>query len=258
MSRFGGTLGSDWSPDQIKQAAESYRAQGPQALVGIPPRSPVRNEIVKQAMQMSLNAGESGRSFGASRSQFSSDQASMRKIVPMYDAVSAWSKMVDMNGEILKTLAAKVDKGGMPAVERFKRAIKRGSDPSTEGADVAEFFAQLQIFNTEVARALTNPSLTGVVSDSARLEIHDLITRGASLDQIKRVVDRLGADTNNRLRTLEGQYKDIEARIQGGFSLGSADAGSKPAGIPATAKQAPDGKWYSPDPARPGKYILHE
>lgn len=29
-----------------------------------------------------------------------------------------------------------------------------------------------------------------------------------------------------------------------------------PAGIPSTARQARDGKWYSPDPDRPGKYIL--
>lgn len=29
-----------------------------------------------------------------------------------------------------------------------------------------------------------------------------------------------------------------------------------PAGMPSTARQARDGKWYSPDPDRPGKYIL--
>jgi len=30
-----------------------------------------------------------------------------------------------------------------------------------------------------------------------------------------------------------------------------------PPGIPKTAKLAPDGEWYSPDPNRPGKYIKH-
>ena len=30
-----------------------------------------------------------------------------------------------------------------------------------------------------------------------------------------------------------------------------------PTGAPPDAKQAPDGKWYSPDPARPGKYIQY-
>lgn len=30
-----------------------------------------------------------------------------------------------------------------------------------------------------------------------------------------------------------------------------------PVGAPPTAKQAPDGKWYAPDPARPGKYLQY-
>ena len=30
-----------------------------------------------------------------------------------------------------------------------------------------------------------------------------------------------------------------------------------PAGAPPTAKQASDGKWYAPDPARPGKYLQY-
>lgn len=35
-------------------------------------------------------------------------------------------------------------------------------------------------------------------------------------------------------------------------------SGSKPpTGAPPTAKQAPDGKWYAPDPARPGKYLQY-
>lgn len=29
-----------------------------------------------------------------------------------------------------------------------------------------------------------------------------------------------------------------------------------PPGAPPSAKQAPDGKWYTPDPARPGKYLM--
>jgi len=31
----------------------------------------------------------------------------------------------------------------------------------------------------------------------------------------------------------------------------------RPAGVPADAKAAPDGAWYSPDPTRPGKYIKY-
>ena len=37
--------------------------------------------------------------------------------------------------------------------------------------------------------------------------------------------------------------------------LGKKSAASAPSGAPDNAKQAPDGKWYSPDPTRPGKYL---
>jgi len=61
-------------------------------------------------------------------------------------------------------------------------------------------------------------------------------------------------DKENRLKTA------IEAvRLQAGRAaklVPEVKAGNQPpAGAPTDAKQAPDGKWYSPDPARKGKYL---
>tara|TARA_R110000868_G_scaffold42174_1_gene143158 strand:+ start:310 stop:1059 length:750 start_codon:yes stop_codon:yes gene_type:complete len=51
------------------------------------------------------------------------------------------------------------------------------------------------------------------------------------------------------------------AKIKAGRAaqlMPEAKVGNKPpTGAPPDAKQAPDGKWYSPDPARPGKYIQY-
>jgi hypothetical protein len=64
--------------------------------------------------------------------------------------------------------------------------------------------------------------------------------------------------------------KDKEARLaniveaakiaagRGAKLVPEVKAGNQPpAGAPPTAKQAPDGKWYAPDPARPGKYLQY-
>ena len=40
-------------------------------------------------------------------------------------------------------------------------------------------------------------------------------------------------------------------------NLNAPPANAPPVGAPPTAKQAPDGKWYAPDPARPGKYLQY-
>jgi hypothetical protein len=63
-------------------------------------------------------------------------------------------------------------------------------------------------------------------------------------------------DKENRLKTA------IEAvRLQAGRAaklVPDAKSGNQPpANAPPTAKQAPDGKWYAPDPARPGKYLQY-
>jgi hypothetical protein len=63
-------------------------------------------------------------------------------------------------------------------------------------------------------------------------------------------------DKESRLKTA------IEAvRLQAGRAaklVPEVKAGNQPpAGAPPTAKQAPDGKWYAPDPARPGKYLQY-
>jgi hypothetical protein len=41
----------------------------------------------------------------------------------------------------------------------------------------------------------------------------------------------------------------------GSSGSGGSATGAPPAGVPANAKKAPDGNWYSPDPKRPGKYV---
>jgi hypothetical protein len=64
--------------------------------------------------------------------------------------------------------------------------------------------------------------------------------------------------------------KDKEARLSNIVEAAKIAAGrgaklvpevkggnNPPAGAPPTVKQAPDGKWYAPDPARPGKYLQY-
>lgn len=64
--------------------------------------------------------------------------------------------------------------------------------------------------------------------------------------------------------------KDKEARLNNIIEAAKIAAGrgaklvpevksgnNPPAGAPPTAKQASDGKWYAPDPARPGKYLQY-
>jgi hypothetical protein len=68
-------------------------------------------------------------------------------------------------------------------------------------------------------------------------------------------------DSPNTIKDKEARLTNIDeaAKIAAGRAaklVPEVKAGNKPpVGAPPEAKQAPDGKWYSPDPARKGKYL---
>lgn len=84
--------------------------------------------------------------------------------------------------------------------------------------------------------------------------------------QFKEFKEFLFPQIGDDLPTIIDKQKRLETaiesvRLQAGRAaklVPEAKTGNKPPkGAPPDAKQAPDGKWYSPDPARPGKYIQY-
>jgi len=70
-------------------------------------------------------------------------------------------------------------------------------------------------------------------------------------------------DSPDTIKDKEARLTNIvdAAKIAAGRAaklVPEAKAGNKPpVGAPPDVKQAPDGKWYAPDPARPGKYLQY-
>ena len=84
--------------------------------------------------------------------------------------------------------------------------------------------------------------------------------------QFKEFKEFLFPQIGDDLPTIKDKQKRLETaiesvRLQAGRAaklVPEAKTGNKPpTGAPPDAKQAPDGKWYSPDPARTGKYIQY-
>jgi hypothetical protein len=131
-------------------------------------------------------------------------------MIPQYDAVTSFENNTLQQGKVLVGLAKKVDATGVPVVERWIRA---GRQAIAGDADVAEFNAQLHLFGNEAAKILTNPNLTGVLTDSARREVADFLPGSASSAQIERVVSRLENDFEIRRKSIESQVDTITKRM---------------------------------------------
>jgi hypothetical protein len=146
----------------------------------------------------------------------------LSKMTEMYSAVESFSKTAQMNGEKLIELAAKKDITGVPVIERWINMARTGvGDPG-----VTDFLAQLRIYKTEVARITQNPRLVGVLTDSSRRELDDILPQGANLQQIQHFVALANADAARRRQGIIDEIHDIRDRMSGQRNIGEPAEGT--------------------------------
>jgi hypothetical protein len=227
--------GTGFTPDALDLRARQYLSGDPRAMANLGRGNQGSNRIVQitnRAAALLREQGGTPEEIGRRIAEFRANSNSLSKMTQSYDAIVAFEQTAVRNGKILKDLADKVDSTGTPVIERWIRAGRKEIAGDT---DVARFHAQLQVYRTEAARILTNPNLTGQLTDSARKEVEEFMKPGASAGQIKGVVDLLERDFANRKGTLEQQMRDIRKRLEKNISAGETDA------APATAPTAPGG-----------------
>lgn len=153
------------------------------------------------------------------------------KVGTQLSVLRPFVKMVDMNGEVLKTLA---DKAIVTNSALANRPINWIEQNIGDYPDMAEFIAQVKIFKDEAARVVSNPNLVGVLSDTARKEMEAVISGNMPLKSMKRVIERLQADSHNRISTMEDEYAGIRGgsvRAASPSTPSDTSAPSKPASL---------------------------
>ena len=111
----------------------------------------------------------------------------------------------------------------MPALERWLRAGKQRIEGDV---DANNLHAQMRLYGNEVAKLITNPNLTGQLTNQARKEVEEFLAPGASSQQIRGLVGLLNGDAGFRKDEIENQMKAIQNRLD--TRLGrkpAADAG---------------------------------
>lgn len=103
----------------------------------------------------------------------------------------------------------------------------------------------------------------GVLSDNQRKEIHDLA--GKVYENYRKGFEPLYNELKDKLEAAEipqqfwslPNYSKLAEGALAGTSYGAAPASdNKSSSVPPGYAQAPDGNYYRPDPARPGKYLM--
>lgn len=188
----------------------------------------IRNKVNNAKTQLMHDAGITEQEVLRQQATAKANIKSVGELVPMRNAISAYETVARNNGDRFLELAKKVNTSGVPLINSAERLGKLASG----NADAAEMMQVLQNYQTETARIIANPKLTGQLTDTARKEIENVIPANVTPAQASRIINRLNFEFELRGRGLD----DSIAKAQSGLTPGSTVA---PPASPAMTQAPP-------------------
>ena len=128
------------------------------------------------------------------RANAKAEMTSIPKMTQQLNAITTFEGVAKFNGDRILELIDKVGANDTQMVE----AAKRYGYAKLGFADEGEMLSVLNTFQTEVARIILNPNLTGVLTDDARHEIQSVAPSGMTTAQAHRIIPRLFAEMDVR------------------------------------------------------------
>jgi hypothetical protein len=229
-NRYGATLmGAGYTPDQPLSPAREEVAKSIATYRQSPPSPyamgrPENQELMARANVLSeeINGapydvkkykGMEGASKTAAGADTRALSNSLNKQIEMQTALESFEKTAIKNLDKLVDLAKKVDKTGVPIIEKWIRAGRQ----STGDPDVSDFNLQWTLTTPEIARIITSPRLVGQLTDTARNEVHNAIQSGASVKQLQHARDLLVGDFERRRQSTNEEIATIRKQLKEGI-----------------------------------------
>lgn len=196
----------DLSPEALTLTAKQYAMTGQLPPMGMGKTgAAVRTKIINEAAKQ-----YAGLDLPTQVAAYKANQESLKKIQTQADAMKAFEATAGKNMDVFLGLASKVVDTGSPILNKQIRAI----DASVLGGeDQAAFNVALRTVIPEYAKILSNPGLSGQLSDSARKEIEQVVSGNATMGQLIASAKILKQDTANRRQSYDDQISDIQKRI---------------------------------------------
>ena len=217
------------SDPAVDQAAQKYLDTG-QLPGGFGAAAIARNNaIMNRAAQMSP-----GARLAANSAEYKANSATLTPLTKSLSNLTAFENTANANLKQFTDLAAQIPDTGIPWLNTPVRSLSQNVVGSTLMPAVN---AARQVALTEISRIVSNPNLTGQLSDSARSEVMGLSPENATIPQIKRVVGVLQQDMANRRTSMAAQVSDIQNRL--GIAPGQSTGATTPAPAPSATLPPP-------------------
>ncbi len=212
----------------LTAAAMQYATTGSMPPLGMS-NSKIRTEIINKAAALFP-----GINPGANAGDFSANKGSLTNITKQLDGISAYEKTALKNLDVFLTQAKGIKDTGSPYLNT---PVRKLDERLLGSPQMTAFQTARMVVLPEFARIITNPNLTGILSDSARKEIEELVKGDATLPQIEAAAKVLKQDAANRRESLSVQRDAIQGRMRG------SQGGTSPE--PASDEKAPPKKRFT-------------
>lgn len=223
------------TPNGLYQAAQSYIASGqyPPTGRGTDPISVAQREAINA--KVGAIASATGMDVPTLRAFYKSNASSLAQTQKSMDAVQAFMTTADRNSELLTSAIKQIPESGIPLLNQSLRSFAKNVAGDPKMAKAATY---LQSVANEYARIVSQPNLSGQLTDSARKEAEALLDPKATVQQMIASVEALRAEGNNRVLSLGEQISKIGARMQPGAAGHAADmaAAAPAAGVTIRAR----------------------
>ena len=155
---------------------------------------------------MGADAEASGTSVLDTKAGFKATTSALTQNEKDLAAIRPYKNMLDTNIDIAKSLSKKVISTSSAYANKSLNWLKQNAG---DNPDTAEFLAQMRFVETEAARVLNNPRLSGQLTDSARKEMESVVSGNLPINSLDRVLARIKSDGDNRVKALETENKQL-------------------------------------------------
>lgn len=199
--------GSSITPEALDMLATHFAKTGQLPALGMGAAAAGdRRRIFSRAAEMFPGIDTASNS-----ADFAANKASEVALTKNRDAVVSFENTAGKNIDQFLTTAQKVIDSGSPWINKPLRVV---SQQGLGQSDLSAFNAARHVAINEIAKVVSNPGLTGQLSDAARREVEAFIPADATLQQVVSVAKILKNDMKNRHDSMDEQLAEIQKRLK--------------------------------------------
>lgn len=215
------SAGSMLTPEGQDLAAQEYLNTGK-----LPPglgraSAGINAKIVSRAAEIAAANGNDAQAAALNRAAFKSSQTALTALTKQRTLVGAFERTALKNLEIAVEESAKVDRGGVPALNRWILAGKKNLAGDVE---VGRFHAALTSALNEYAKVLSGATGAAGISDAARREAEELLSTANTPEQVTGIVEIMKREMANREAGFEEQEAQLHETMSGRKAVDVAPA----------------------------------